>query len=114
MADKVQARVDQLNSILFHFSLVKLLVVEELRKINRDWNSFLTSTNIPLDPKDDTPLSVERLSSNNLGVKGGSTAEKGKEIEGLSPSHPILNKGRKLQFTDEPKETHDPNKPVTR
>jgi hypothetical protein len=30
MADKVQARADQLKSSLFHFSLVKMLVVEEL------------------------------------------------------------------------------------
>jgi hypothetical protein len=61
MADKVQARADQLKSSLFHFSLVKLLVIEELRKMNMDWDSFLASTNIPLDPKGDTPLSAEKL-----------------------------------------------------
>jgi hypothetical protein len=116
MADKVQARVDQLKSSLFHFSLVKLLVVEELRKINRDWESFLTSTNISLDPKGDTPLSAERLASNNSGEKGRSVAEKGKgkEVEGSSPSQPVLKKGRRLQFTDEPKETQTPNRPTTR
>jgi hypothetical protein len=118
MADKVQARADQLKSSLFHFSLVKLLVVEELRKLNRDWDSFLASTNIPLDPKGDTPLSAEILASNSSGGKGRSVAEqgkgKGKEIEGPSPSQPVLKKGRRLQFTDEPKETQTPNRPTTR
>jgi hypothetical protein len=47
MANKVQAKTDQLKSSLFHFSLVNLLVVEELRKMNRDWDSFLASANIP-------------------------------------------------------------------
>jgi hypothetical protein len=42
MVDKVHAKANQLKSILFHFSLVKLLVVEEIRKLNRDWYSFLT------------------------------------------------------------------------
>jgi hypothetical protein len=51
MADIVQARDDQPKSILFHFYLVKLLVVEEPGKLNRAWDSFLTSTNISLDPK---------------------------------------------------------------
>jgi hypothetical protein len=67
MADKFQARDDQLKRSLFHFSLVKLLVVEEIRKLNMDWDSFLTSKSIPLDPKGDTPLSAERLASNNSG-----------------------------------------------
>jgi hypothetical protein len=30
---------------------------------------------------------------------------KGKEVEGYSPSQPVLKKGRRLLFTDEPKET---------
>jgi hypothetical protein len=115
MADKVQARVDQLKSILFHFSLVKLLVVEELRKINRDWDSFLTSTNIPLDPKGDTPLSVERLASNNSGVKGGSTVEekgKGKEVEGSSPSQPVLKKvGGYNSLMSQRRHRHPTNQP---
>jgi hypothetical protein len=75
MEDKVQARDDQLKSSFFHFSLVKLLVVEEIRNINRVCDSFLVSTNTPLDPKGDTPLSVERLASNNSGGKGSSVAE---------------------------------------
>jgi hypothetical protein len=69
MEEKVQARDDQLKSSLFHFSLVNLLLFKELRKLYRVWDSFLTSTNVFLDPKGDTPLSAEKLASNNLGRK---------------------------------------------
>ena len=36
MADNVQAKTDHPKSSLFHFSLVNLMVVEELGKLNRD------------------------------------------------------------------------------
>jgi hypothetical protein len=116
MADTVQARDDQPKSSLFHFSLVKLLVVEEIRKLNRDCDSFLTSTNISLDPKGDTPFSVEKSTSDSSGGKGGGAAErrKGKEIENPSLSQPVLKERRKLQFTDEPKEIQAPSKLCTR
>jgi hypothetical protein len=116
MADRVQARADQLKSSMFHFSLVKLLIVEELRKLNREWDSFLSSANIPLEPKRDTPLSVERVSPSSSGKKGESVAEKrkGKEVEGSPPSQPFPKKGRKILFTDEPKETQTPRRPTTR
>ena len=71
-------------------------MVEYIRKLNRDWDYFLASTNIPLDPKGDTPLSTKILVSNRLGGKE-------KEIEGPSPSHPIVKKGRRLELTDEEK-----------
>jgi hypothetical protein len=116
MADTVQARADQPKSSLFHFSLVKLLVVEEIGKLKRDWDSLLTSTNISLDPKGDTPLSAEKSTSHSSGGKGGDVAErrKGKEIENPSLSQPVLKERRKLQFTDEPKETQAPSKLRTR
>ena len=115
MENKFQAKFDQLKSILFHFSLVNLLVVEELRKLNMNWDSFLTSANISLDPKGDNPLSVEKSTSNSSGVKGGGVIErgKGKDIENTSPSQPILKKRRKLQFIDEPKEKEASRKPLT-
>jgi hypothetical protein len=70
MVDKVQARVGELKSSLFNVSLVNLLVVEKLININRDWDSFFSSSNIPLDPKIDTPLFTERLSPSCSGQKG--------------------------------------------
>jgi hypothetical protein len=36
MADNVQAKVDQLENNLFHFSLINMLVVEEMRNLNND------------------------------------------------------------------------------
>jgi len=95
---------------------VKLLVIEEIRKINMDLKSFLTSTNISLDPKGYTPLSAKILASNKLGQKGRSVVERGKrkEVEGSSPSQPVMKKVRRLQFTYEPKETQKSNNPTTR
>jgi hypothetical protein len=47
MAESVQAKADQPRNNLFHFSLINMLVVEELIRLNKDWNSFLISANIP-------------------------------------------------------------------
>jgi hypothetical protein len=49
MADIVQIRKEQGDASLFHFYLIKLLVLEELRKRNQDWESFLISSSIPVD-----------------------------------------------------------------
>jgi hypothetical protein len=118
MADKVQARADQLKTSLFHFSLVKFLVVEELKKSNRDWDSFLASTNIPLDPKGDTPSSAEKVASKDSSGKEKGSAEqgmgKGKEIDDSSPSQPAKKKGRRLHFVDEVEETPKVSSPITR
>jgi len=35
------AKSQQAECYIFHFSLITLLVLEELRKIGRDWNTFL-------------------------------------------------------------------------
>jgi len=69
---------------------------------------FLSSTNILLDPKRDTQLSVEILSPSFLGQKGESAIEKGKgkEVEGSPSRMPFPKNGRRLLFTNEPKETY--------
>lgn len=41
MCDKVQLRKDDCETSLFHHGLVKLLVLDGLQKIGRDWNSFI-------------------------------------------------------------------------
>jgi hypothetical protein len=43
MENKVQVTRDQGEPSLFHFSLIKLLVLEDLRKRNRDWEDFVAS-----------------------------------------------------------------------
>ena len=76
--NQVLKKDDQPESILFHFSLIKMLVVEEIEKLNRDQVSFLISENISLDPKRYTPLSVEKSTFHSSGVKGGGVTERGK------------------------------------
>jgi hypothetical protein len=46
----------------------------------------LTSTNISLYPKGDTPLSVEKLAYRSSGSKGGGVVERGKGKEIENPS----------------------------
>jgi hypothetical protein len=41
MCDKIQLRKDDCETSLFHHGLVKLLVLDGLQKIGRDWNSFI-------------------------------------------------------------------------
>ena len=41
MADKVQAKSEGCETSLFHHGLMKLLILNELQKIGRDWSSFL-------------------------------------------------------------------------
>jgi hypothetical protein len=40
MDDKVQDKSKQVDPSLFHFSLIKLLVLEEINKKNREWSDF--------------------------------------------------------------------------
>ena len=60
-----------------------MMVVEELRNLNRDRNFFLISANIPRYPKGDIHLSAEKSTLHSSEVIRGSVVEerKGKEIE---------------------------------
>lgn len=41
MCDKVQYKKDNYETSLFHHGLIKLLVLDNLHKIGRDWDSFI-------------------------------------------------------------------------
>ena len=41
MCDKVQLRKEDCETSLFHHGLIKLLILDSLLKIGRDWNSFI-------------------------------------------------------------------------
>ena len=41
MVDKVQEKSEGSETSLFHHGLMKLLILDELQKIGRDWSSFL-------------------------------------------------------------------------
>lgn len=66
MAYTIQGKKSQVESSPFHFSLIKFLVVEELRKSNQSWQAFLYSSKLaaklPTSPwsKKDTPWYVAR------------------------------------------------------
>jgi hypothetical protein len=44
MVDKVQDKSNQFEPNVFNFSLIKLLVLEELKKEKREWNSFMNAS----------------------------------------------------------------------
>ena len=49
MADKVQAKSQIADKYVFHFCLIKLLVLEELKRTNKDWNTFIFLANYDLE-----------------------------------------------------------------
>jgi hypothetical protein len=115
MDDRVQVRKDQGEPSLFHFSLIKLLVLEELRKRNQDWEAFVSSSQIAVDsfssPQSmrDTPSSVENTTTS---VPESSVKKRAKETEETVVSQQAKKKGKKLQFS--PEVVKVPSKPVTR
>jgi hypothetical protein len=56
MADNVRAETNQPKKKLSHVSLIKLLIVEELRQLRNNWDSFLLTAGIPRDPRGDSHL----------------------------------------------------------
>jgi hypothetical protein len=116
MADNVQGKVDQSRNNLFHFSFIKMLVVEELRHLNKDWDSFLISANIPKEPKGDIPLSAEKSALHSAEARKEDATEKrkGKEIEDLSFSQPTSQKKSRPRLTNKTEEIQAPSKPRTK
>jgi hypothetical protein len=49
MDNKVQAKSKQVDTSVFHSGLIKILVMEELRKKNKDWETFNTSSHFQLN-----------------------------------------------------------------
>jgi hypothetical protein len=84
MADNIQAEADQPRKNLLYLSLIKLLVVEELRRMGKYRDSFLISVDIPRDPKGDFPLSGGEKTFHNIGERMEEATRKGKTIEDSS------------------------------
>jgi hypothetical protein len=67
MADRVQAKSKAIETCVFHSGLIKILVMEELRKKNIDWDQFITSAHLQLNvsptpqSKVQSPLQVENI-----------------------------------------------------
>jgi hypothetical protein len=81
MVENIQAKADQAGKNLSHLSLIKFLAVEELRWLNKYWNSFMILANIPRDPKGDMRLSTRETKFRSAGVRREDVTGKGKEIE---------------------------------
>jgi hypothetical protein len=66
MANKVHAKSKKVDTSVFHSGLIKMLVMEELRKTTTDWETFLTSSHFQLNvaptpqSKIQSPTLVER------------------------------------------------------
>jgi hypothetical protein len=49
MSDRVQAKSKQVDTSVFHSGLIKMLVLEELKKTNIDWDVFLAASGFQPD-----------------------------------------------------------------
>jgi hypothetical protein len=49
MVDRVQAKSKAVDTSVFHSGLIRMLVMEELKKINLTWEQFIVSANLQLD-----------------------------------------------------------------
>jgi hypothetical protein len=103
MVDKVQAKSKQVEPSLFHFSLIKLLVLEELKKTNGEWSSFLSTSGFCAETissppsKGSTPSTNDKATSSSLKRKRGKDKEQQPVvIETLETTTKIsLSKGSK-------------------
>jgi hypothetical protein len=93
-----------------------MLVVEELRNLNKDWNSFLISVHIPRDPKEYIPLSTKKstLHSSEARKEGVTKRRKWKEIEDSPFSQPTSQKRSRSRLTDKTKEIQASSKLCTK
>jgi hypothetical protein len=101
MADNDRAEANQSKMKLSHVSLIKLLVVEELRWLGRNWDSFLLVAGIPKDRKGDFPPPTERVTSHCMKAGVGNVAQEGRTLEALSPQQKIpRRRGRTRKSRD--------------
>jgi hypothetical protein len=106
MVDNIQAEANQTKKKLSHISLIKLLIVEVLRQLGENWDSFILTVNIPRDPKGDSPLPAGKVTYHHVKEEIGRVVEEGNTLEALSPQQPIpLKRGmpRKKNRSGRPK-----------
>jgi hypothetical protein len=49
MDDRVQSKSKDVDTSVFHSGLIRMLVMEELKKRNLSWEEFIVSSNLQLD-----------------------------------------------------------------
>jgi hypothetical protein len=123
MSDKVQAKSKLVERSVFHYGLINMLVLEELKNIDGDWDTFLTASGFQPDvvntpqAKRRTPTLIERVvhtesrkkrkvvqedkpSDPTVKIAEGPTQPSAEDISPISePSlvEPSSNKARKLK-----------------
>jgi hypothetical protein len=79
--DKVQSKSKVVNTIIFHFGLIRMLVSKELRKKNITWEHFITVYHMTLDIADTPQSQIENpLSSISAAPTGASKKRKSKAL----------------------------------
>ena len=99
MEDKIKGKKSQLEPSLFHFYLTKLLVLEEINKRKKSWQSFVDSSklvyDVPTSPlsKKETPSVVVKDIQSPIGIL----------VKRSSATVQYIGKkkGKKLQFSPE-------------
>jgi hypothetical protein len=111
MADNVQAEANHLKKNLSHISLIKLLIVEQLRKLGKSWDFFLLAVDIPRDPKGDSSLPMGKETSYRAEAEIGRAIEKEKTLEAFSPQQSIPRKRGRPRKNRETEKAQAPNEP---
>jgi hypothetical protein len=92
MVDSVRVEANQPKKNLSHISLIKLLIVKELGRLGKTWDSFMISADIPKEPKGYPPLPMREATSHSVEAGIERDAKKGKTMEVSSPQQPIPQK----------------------
>jgi hypothetical protein len=111
MVDSAQAEAGQSKRKLFHVSLIKLLVFEELIRLGSNWDSFFLTAGIPKDPKGDFPLHAEKVISHHAEVGVEEGVQEGKMLESMSPQQKIPQRRGRPKKNKEAGETRVPSEP---
>jgi len=108
MSDKIQKLPQAAEKHLFHFGLMKLLVLEELRRLGRDWNTLLLLADYQLETLE-TPS--RRRTPKPKSIVTPSQQETSDAIDSPSPIQTSLSRkgkkkvGEKTVVINEPSET---------
>lgn len=90
MAYKVQAKSEGSETSLFHHGLINLLVLDELKRLGRDWSSFLFVSGFEVDAI--TPKRTPKP----RGITSPSVVEQSEPV-GPEQSEPIILETEQLQ-----------------
>ena len=117
MADKVQAKSQIADKYVFHFGLIKLLVLEELKTTNRDWNTFLFLANygpevMPTPSKKVSSAVKPRITHAASSRKRKEQKSSGKEVEKIKDvvKEKKITKGNGIMKEKETEKTKEEEK----